>query len=140
MFIWCRFFYWGFLFVWKTMRIFWMLLALLVLILLASLFDYFTSKQNHFKTKFSLVFLNIQLRFQSSHDNKQLHSTKPELRFCAGSSPAWSVFEIRNGEDFWHWSCLEIRLNTFCRSTIPQNQFINSSVVWKSVICNYVYT
>ena len=29
----------------------------------------------------------------------QLHSTKPELRFCAGSKPAHSVLEIRDGED-----------------------------------------
>ena len=26
----------------------------------------------------------------------QLHSTKPELRFCAGSNPAHAVSEIRN--------------------------------------------
>ena len=29
----------------------------------------------------------------------QLHSTKPELRFCAGSNTASSVLEIRDGED-----------------------------------------
>ena len=29
----------------------------------------------------------------------QLHSTKPELRFCAGSKPARGVSEIRDGED-----------------------------------------
>ena len=29
----------------------------------------------------------------------QLHSTKPELRFCAGSNPARGVSEIRGGED-----------------------------------------
>ena len=29
----------------------------------------------------------------------QLHSTKPELRFCAGSNPAPGVSEIRDGED-----------------------------------------
>ena len=29
----------------------------------------------------------------------QLHSTKPELRFCAGSNPAHAVSEIRDGED-----------------------------------------
>ena len=27
------------------------------------------------------------------------HSTKPELRFCAGSSPARGVSETRDGED-----------------------------------------
>ena len=29
----------------------------------------------------------------------QIHSTKPELRFCTSSSPARGVSEIRNGED-----------------------------------------
>ena len=29
----------------------------------------------------------------------QLHSTKPELRFCAGSKPAHAMSEIRDGED-----------------------------------------
>ena len=29
----------------------------------------------------------------------QLHSTKPELRFCAGSNPARGVSEIRGSED-----------------------------------------
>ena len=29
----------------------------------------------------------------------QLHSTKPEFRFCAGSNPASGVSEICNGED-----------------------------------------
>ena len=57
----------------------------------------------------------------------QLHSTKPELRFCAGSNPACDVSEIRDGEDPWQWSRLEIRLNAFRRSTISQKQFINSS-------------
>ena len=31
----------------------------------------------------------------------QLHSTKPELRFCAGSNPARGVSEIRDGENLW---------------------------------------
>ena len=54
----------------------------------------------------------------------QLHSTKPGLRFCAGSNPARGVSEIRDGEDLWQWSQLEIRLNAFHRLTIPQKQFI----------------
>ena len=54
----------------------------------------------------------------------QLHSTKPELRFCAGSNPARGVSEICDGEDLWQWSRLEIKLNAFCRSTIPHKQFI----------------
>ena len=31
--------------------------------------------------------------------NAQLHSTKPELRFCVGSNPPRNVSEIRDGED-----------------------------------------
>ena len=54
----------------------------------------------------------------------QLYLTKPELRFCASSNPACGVSEIHNGEDLWQWSWLEIRLNTFRQSTIPQKQFI----------------
>ena len=30
-----------------------------------------------------------------------LHSTKPELRLCAGSDPARGVLEIHDGEDLW---------------------------------------
>ena len=40
----------------------------------------------------------------------QLHSTKPELRFCASWNPARSVWEIHDVEDFWQWSRVEIRL------------------------------
>ena len=54
----------------------------------------------------------------------QLHSTKPEIGFCAGSNPARGVSEIRDGEDLWQWSRLEIKLHAFRRSTIPQKQFI----------------
>ena len=54
----------------------------------------------------------------------QLHSSKPELRFWAGSNPARGVSKICDGEDLWQWYCLEIRLNAFRRSTILQKQFI----------------
>ena len=55
----------------------------------------------------------------------QLHSTKPELRLCAGSNPARGVSEIHDGEDLSQWSRLEIRLkNAFRRLAIPQKQFI----------------
>ena len=54
----------------------------------------------------------------------QLHSTKPELRSCVGSNPARGVSEIRDNEDLWQWSRLEIRINAFRRLTIPQKQFI----------------
>lgn len=35
---------------------------------------------------------------------EQPHSTKPELKFCAGLSPARVVSEIRDGEDLLQWS------------------------------------
>ena len=54
----------------------------------------------------------------------KLHSTKPELTFCVGLDTARGVSEIRDGEDLWQWSRLEIRLNAFRRSTIPQKQFV----------------
>ena len=54
----------------------------------------------------------------------QLYSTKLELIFCADLNPSRAVSEIRDGEDLWQWSWLEIRLNAFCWSTIPQKQFI----------------
>ena len=56
----------------------------------------------------------------------QLHSTKPELRFCAGSNTARGVSEIRDGEDLLQWSRLEIRLNAFRRSSIPQKNKKNT--------------
>ena len=31
----------------------------------------------------------------------QLHSTKPELRFCAGPNPTRGKLEIHNGEHPW---------------------------------------
>ena len=40
----------------------------------------------------------------------QLHSTKPELRFCTGSNPAHDMSEIHDGDDLWQWPQLEIRL------------------------------
>ena len=54
----------------------------------------------------------------------QIHSTKLQLRFCADSNLLHGVSDIRYREDFWQWSRLKIRLNAFCRSIIPQKQFI----------------
>ena len=50
----------------------------------------------------------------------QLHSTKLEFKFCASSNPARGVWEIRDAEDLWEWSHLEISLNVFRWSTIPK--------------------
>ena len=52
----------------------------------------------------------------------QLHSSKPELGFWAGSNPARGVSKIRDREDIWQWSRLEVTLTAFCRSTMPQRQ------------------
>ena len=60
----------------------------------------------------------------------QLHLTKPELRLCAGSNPACGVSEIHDVEDLWKWSLLEIRLNAYRRSTIPQKQFTIIIIKW----------
>ena len=54
----------------------------------------------------------------------QFYLTKPKVRFCASSNPARGVSEIRDGEDFWQSSRLEVWLNAFRRSIIPQKQFI----------------
>ena len=53
----------------------------------------------------------------------QLHSTKPELRFCAGSKPClWRV------GDSWWWGSLTMvparnKAKRFSSATIPQKQF-----------------
>ena len=58
----------------------------------------------------------------------QLHPTKPELRFCAGSNPTRSVSEICDREDLWEIVAAGNKAKCFLgfrRSTIPQKQFIN---------------
>ena len=54
----------------------------------------------------------------------QFYLTKPKVRFCASSNPARGVSEIRDGEDRWQRSRLEVRLNAFRQSITPQKQFI----------------
>ena len=66
----------------------------------------------------------------------QPDSKKPELRFYAGSNPACGVSEIRDGEDLWQWSRLEIRLNAFHRSTILQKQFMIIIIIDPSAFFN----
>ena len=72
----------------------------------------------------------------------QLLSITPELRLCTGSNPARGVSEIRDVEDLWHWSRLEIRLNALRRSTIPQKQlkektiYIFKQTSYNKKICN----
>ena len=45
-------------------------------------------------------------------------------RFCTRLNPACSVSEVCNGKDLSHGSQLEIRLDFFHQSTIPQNRLI----------------
>ena len=60
-----------------------------------------------------------------------LHSTKSELRFCAGSNPACGVSEIRYDEDLWQFFwVVVVRLNAFYRSTIPQQKMIHVRYLW----------
>ena len=61
------------------------------------------------------IMLNVTFMLSSQHTllwrcgvvvitTLQHYSTKPELRFCAGSNPARGVQEIRDGEDLWQYS------------------------------------
>ena len=68
----------------------------------------------------------------------QLHSTKPERKFCAGSNPTRGGLKIHDGEDhLWQRSRLEINLNALCRSTIPQKQFIIIIIIMHRKRRNY---
>ena len=51
------------------------------------------------KYKFHQFYHRIWHRGVVVMTTAQLHSTKPELRFCAGSNPARGMSEIRDGED-----------------------------------------
>ena len=69
----------------------------------------------------------------------QLHSSKPELRFCAGSNPARGVSDICDGEDLWQWSRIEIRLNAFRRSTTLQKQFIKKTLIFNELMWHLIH-
>ena len=62
----------------------------------------------------------------------QLYSSKPELKFCPVSNLACGVLEIHDGEDLWQWSRLEIRLNDFRQSVIPQKHSLPLPSSWSS--------
>ena len=51
------------------------------------------------KSYFEIMFRNIWRRGVVVINTAQLHSTKPELGFFAGSNPACGVSEIRDGEN-----------------------------------------
>ena len=67
----------------------------------------------------------------------QHHSTKHELKICAGTNPAWGVSEICDGENLWQWSRLEIRLNEFYGPTIPQKLFIIIIIMGYLPLCYF---
>ena len=67
----------------------------------------------------------------------QLDSTKPKLRFYAGSSPARGVLEIHDGKDHRQLFQLEVRLNALRWSTIPQKQFIIIITTDRAKRCDY---
>ena len=56
-------------------------------------------------TAFSSLTESVSINFEHKNfkslviTTAQLHSTKPDLTFCAGSNPARGVSEIRDGED-----------------------------------------
>ena len=52
-----------------------------------------------FHRKILIVFADNIGLISYEFTTAQLHSTKPELRFCAGSNTARVVSEIRDGED-----------------------------------------
>ena len=76
--------------------------------------------------QFTLEYLSIKLWHSSELIiiSIQLPSTKPELRFCAGSSPAGGLSKIWDGGNLRQWSQLEIRFNVFRRSTILHKQIL----------------
>ena len=57
------------------------------------------TSQTKNQEKFHINKCNVARRRVLVITAAQLHSTKPELRFCAGSNPARGVLEIRDGED-----------------------------------------
>ena len=62
----------------------------------------------------------------------QYHSTKSELRLCAGLNSARGLTEIRNGEDLWQWTQLEIRLNIFICQPYNKNNLSSSAAIVKN--------
>ena len=57
----------------------------------------------------------------------QFHQPSLNSGSAQVQNPARGLSEIRDGEDLWQWIRLNIRLNTFFRSNIPQKQLSSSS-------------
>ena len=62
----------------------------------------------------------------------QLHSTNPELKFCASSIPIHGMLDICDSKSLYEWSRLEKRLDAFSSSTFPfdKNNSSSSSSSW----------
>ena len=92
----------------------------------------------HVSSKFSdIIFLVLLWLITSAVaiTTAQPYSSKPEFKFYARSNPVRDVSEIHDGEDLWQMSRLEIRLNAFRWSTIPQNNSSSSSLIRWSLSC-----
>ena len=53
------------------------------------------------------------------------------VQLCNCSGFNYCLTSFSNGEDLWQWSWLEIRRNTFHRSTIQKNNSSSSSPIFK---------
>ena len=62
----------------------------------------------------------------------QLHSTNPELKFCASSIPVHGMLDICDNKNLYEWSRLEKKLDAFSSSTFPfhKNNSSSSSSSW----------
>ena len=94
----------------------------------SSPFSAFCSFYPHFPTFLSLLLCSCVVVITAA----QLHSTKSEIRFCIDWNPTCGVLEIYDDEILWQWPRLEIRLNTFRRSNIPQNNLSSSFPIFLS--------
>ena len=62
-----------------------------------------------------------------------LHSTKPELKFCAGLNPSRGV-EVYDDEILWKQSRSETMLNAFHRPAILHKQFFIINIIFVIII------
>ena len=74
--------------------------------------------------KFTFLKYTLWRRGVVAVTTAQLHSTNPEFRFCTGSNICSRCVEDSRWWGSLIMTWLEIRLNAFRRSTIPQKQFI----------------
>ena len=86
--------------------------------------------------KWNFLFFEFEEIWGGFHENlhflRRLEEIWGETSNLRRFEEAWQPWtsEIHNGEELWQWSRLEIRLNAFRRSTIPQKQFIYQTKKW----------